>query len=448
LNDLSTISAQYSFSVIEDKQSIEGGYFCSDQTFIHELGHNFGCAHDRNHSSSDGIFSYSHGYDVPNEFATIMSYDSPEINYFSNPSLTHNSIQIGLAEGNSNSADNARTIRETKYYIDNQYLEELEGAEQFISNTLQGVLSNKEDKDMFRIELNGEVTFSNLKSFYINIYDENGYLIAVGGSYQSLTHTFKNGTYELVISSSSDKTGIYFNNINASYSINLTNNVNIIDTDQDGIPDDTDLDDDNDGMSDEYEIANGLNPLIDDSNLDLDSDGKTNLEEFNDGTKANDINSRIFTINLNFGWNLVSLPLNALVNISTLNNPNIEIIKSLQNTQWKNWIKDSNSNTLSSLEDGYGYWIKVSQNSSISILGDRIPDIKTVQDNIWNMLGSQNINNIDIFFTNNPNIKILWKYKGGKYQAISNDTDISQDLSDKNIEVINGIKEDEGFFVK
>jgi hypothetical protein len=76
------------------------------------------------------------------------------------------------------------------------------------------------------------------------------------------------------------------------------------DTDNDGQPDawnagcDTtcqsssgltlDLDDDNDGMSDEYETANGLNPLIDDAAGDLDNDGHTNLEEFIAGTAAND----------------------------------------------------------------------------------------------------------------------------------------------------------------
>ena len=49
-----------------------------------------------------------------------------------------------------------------------------------------------------------------------------------------------------------------------------------------------DPDDDNDGMSDEYEIANGLDPLVDDASGDPDHDGLTNLEEFLLGTAAND----------------------------------------------------------------------------------------------------------------------------------------------------------------
>lgn len=81
LNDLSVSSA---LSVVEIKDISQGGYYCSDTTFIHELGHNFGCDHDRDHSSLSGLFSYSYGYDIPGKFADIMSYDNPTINYFSN----------------------------------------------------------------------------------------------------------------------------------------------------------------------------------------------------------------------------------------------------------------------------------------------------------------------------------------------------------------------------
>ena len=48
---------------------------------------------------------------------------------------------------------------------------------------------------------------------------------------------------------------------------------------------------DNDGLSDQYEIANGLNYLVNDSSLDSDNDGLTNLEEYNLNTDPNTINS-------------------------------------------------------------------------------------------------------------------------------------------------------------
>ncbi len=48
------------------------------------------------------------------------------------------------------------------------------------------------------------------------------------------------------------------------------------------------LDRDEDGMTDEYEVANGLNPEVDDRDDDLDGDGFTNFEEFEAKTKPND----------------------------------------------------------------------------------------------------------------------------------------------------------------
>ncbi|MCZ7599533.1 MAG: FG-GAP-like repeat-containing protein [Gammaproteobacteria bacterium] len=61
------------------------------------------------------------------------------------------------------------------------------------------------------------------------------------------------------------------------------------DADGDGIGDNADLDDDNDGMSDVYEEANGLDPLDPgDAAPDADHDGYTNLEEHDAGTDPQD----------------------------------------------------------------------------------------------------------------------------------------------------------------
>ncbi len=69
-----------------------------------------------------------------------------------------------------------------------------------------------------------------------------------------------------------------------------------IDTDGDTLGDACDPDDDNDGMSDAFEAANGLDPLNPlDASGDLDGDGFTNLQEFKAGTDPNDRGSNAAT---------------------------------------------------------------------------------------------------------------------------------------------------------
>ena len=60
------------------------------------------------------------------------------------------------------------------------------------------------------------------------------------------------------------------------------------DTDQDGIGNNADPDDENDGMPDDWEKQYGLNPLIDDADEDPDQDGSSNLKEFKYGTDPTD----------------------------------------------------------------------------------------------------------------------------------------------------------------
>jgi chitinase len=56
------------------------------------------------------------------------------------------------------------------------------------------------------------------------------------------------------------------------------------DNDRDGIGNNQDVDDDNDGMTDAWEEAYGLDPFTNDADLDADGDGLTNLSEFQANT--------------------------------------------------------------------------------------------------------------------------------------------------------------------
>lgn len=65
-----------------------------------------------------------------------------------------------------------------------------------------------------------------------------------------------------------------------------------VDTDEDGLPDHKDADDDNDGLSDEAEVLCGSNPLL----TDTDSDGRSDQKECQDGTNPTEPDVQITSV--------------------------------------------------------------------------------------------------------------------------------------------------------
>ena len=83
------------------------GYY----TFGHELGHNMGCAHDRD-NASNGAYAYSFGYRTPsNSFRTVLAYSpGSRIPYFSTPDKSFQGQTLGIPHPNQDSAHNARGL--------------------------------------------------------------------------------------------------------------------------------------------------------------------------------------------------------------------------------------------------------------------------------------------------------------------------------------------------
>ncbi len=202
--------------------SRDDGYFCSESSFAHELGHNFGCFHDRDHASGTPMYTYAYGYDVVDEFATIMSYDRPEINYFSNPNLNHESsnLPIGIAEGSDSAADNARTIRENRVKMadNSSEIDESLEANDIQTTTadgyaIEGYLSPNTDLDTYTVNLGGVTRFEGNNVgytywyFYVSLYDTDHNLVystdgcdaSHNNCSNTVTTTLPNGTYEMMI---------------------------------------------------------------------------------------------------------------------------------------------------------------------------------------------------------------------------------------------------------
>lgn len=94
-------------------------------SLAHEVGHNRGCVHDRDHSSSEGAYPYSYGHlfawngNTETGLRTVMAYDNSSqqyerVPYFSNPQVSVDGHPTGVMPGQAGEAHNALTHNNTK----------------------------------------------------------------------------------------------------------------------------------------------------------------------------------------------------------------------------------------------------------------------------------------------------------------------------------------------
>ena len=116
---------------------VQSAYVSGQETVTHELGHNLGCAHDRENSKNadgtqgTGAYSHSYGYRLVGRnqvtYRTIMAYaPGTRLAYFSNPNITAPapiSVPVGIASGQSGEAYNALTVDQSAFEAANYRLQ-------------------------------------------------------------------------------------------------------------------------------------------------------------------------------------------------------------------------------------------------------------------------------------------------------------------------------------
>lgn len=160
-------------------------------------------------------------------------------------------------------------------------------------------------------------------------------------------------------------------------------------------------DTDGGGKPDGYEVKNGTDPL----NPDDDS-----------------ISLVTITINLNSGWNLISLPVlpltTSVTNVLAPISDSLSIVYSHQKGMWKHYSPHIISN-LTSMEPGWGYWIEMNNSAILTISGSATPKSVHLEKG-WNLTGYNLCEQTDVskaLSSVHGKYKLIWEFTGGQWKS-------------------------------
>src|SRR5690348_1852483 len=214
----------FGYSVVQDGS--DGGYFCLDTSFAHELGHNMGSAHDRAHADKNssgnpipGAYAYSFGYlgNGAGGFSTIMAYGSDTqtpVNYFSNPNISKcQNSPCGVADSSTSSADNAHSLNNTASLIAQFEATKVAPAGGKARNDIDGdgrsdlLFQNPTTRDFGWWLMNGTTTLS----MHDQAVTASGYTVVATGDFNG------DGKVDIVWTNSAHAIYIWFTNGNGGF---------------------------------------------------------------------------------------------------------------------------------------------------------------------------------------------------------------------------------------